>query len=142
MTIHWIPGHKGIGDNELADEQAEKGYKSKNTATIPFTRKRLKTRLMAQPTAHFHKHLQAKVQPPQLVPHYPDREHFKIPRDKKSSTRVYGGQSLFHIQTGHTFLKSHQYLVNKKVKDDNCRWCELAKETPEHVLLQCSQLKR
>ena len=29
VTIHWIPGHKSIGDNELADEQAEKGYKSK-----------------------------------------------------------------------------------------------------------------
>ena len=88
ITIHWIPSHKGIGDNELADEQAEKGHKSKDIVTIPYTRKWLKTKLLGQTTTHFHEYLQANVRSSQLVPTYPDREHFKIPRNKKSSTRV------------------------------------------------------
>ena len=139
VTIHWIPSHRGIGDNERADKQAEKGHKSKEVAVIPFTRQWIKTNLMGRPMLHFYEHLKANVRPSELVPSYPDREHFKIPRNKKSSTLVYGGQSLFHIQTGHTFLRSHQYLVNKKVKDNVCSWCEQAKETPEHVLLHCQK---
>ena len=49
ITIHWIPSHKGIGDNELADEQAEKGHKSKNIVTIPYTRNGSKRNYSVKP---------------------------------------------------------------------------------------------
>ena len=67
VTIHWIPSHRGIGDNERADEQAEEGHKSKEVAVIPYTRRWLKTNLMGKPMLHFYEHLKDNLQPSELV---------------------------------------------------------------------------
>ena len=77
----------------------------------------------------------------ELNPNYPDRSHFKIPRNKTSDSRRLGGEQLFHLQTGHTFLKDHQVKVNNNVKDNVCTWCKSNPETIEHILLDCPALK-
>ena len=77
----------------------------------------------------------------ELSPNYPDRSHFKTPRNKTSNTRRLGGEQLFHLQTGHTFLKDHQVKVNNNVKDNVCTWCKSSPETIEHILLECPELQ-
>ena len=110
-------------------------------ARIPHTRRWLKTKLYDIAECEFTKHLRKNFKQSQMNPEYPDRSMFTTPRTKDSSSRAYGGESLFHLQTGHSYLRSHQFLVNKKVKDDDCSWCNNNKETAEHVLLYCTGLK-
>ena len=141
ITINWIPSHQGIGLNELADKQAELGHLSLELATIPYTRHWIKRRLYDVADAEFAKHLRENVRQSQLCIEYPGRSLFTTPRTKLDSSRGYGGESLFHLQTGHTYLRSHQHLVNKKVKDDVCSWCNGNKETADHILLHCTGLE-
>ena len=140
VEITWIPGHQGIGLNEEADEQADLGYDSPNTFQFPFTRKWIKSTLVDHTKRYFCDHLKSHVKNSELNPNYPDRSHFKTPRNKTSDTRRFGGEQLFHIQTGHTFLKDHQHKVNSNVKDDVCSWCKEHPETIEHILLECPNL--
>ena len=141
ITINWIPSHMGIGLNEEADKQAELGHKSLETSYIPYTRQWLKKILYDVAECEFAKHLRENVKQSQLCADYPDRSMFTIPRTKSSGSRMYGGESLFHLQTGHTYLRSHQYLVNAKVKDGNCSWCNINNGTAEHILLHCTSLE-
>ena len=140
MTINWIPSHRGIGYNEDSDQQADLGQVSEASVRIPYTRQWLKKTLYNVRDCQFAQHLRENVKQSQLCTQYPDRSMFVEPRTKSNSSRAYGGESLFHIQTGHTFLRSHQFLVNAKVKDNECSWCNESEETPEHVLLQCNGL--
>ena len=141
ITINWIPSHMGIGLNEEADKQAELEHKSLETSYIPYTRQWLKKTLYDIAECEFAKHLRENVKQSQLCADYPDRSMFTIPWTKSSGSRMYGGESLFHLQTGHTYLRSHQYLVNAKVKDGNCSWCNTNNETAEHILLHCTSLE-
>ena len=86
-------------------------------------------------------HLKSNVTNSELNPNYPDRSQFKIPRNKTSDSRRLGAEQLFHLQTGHTFLKDHQVKVNNNVKDNVCTWCKSNPETMEHILLDCPALK-
>ena len=141
VDITWIPGHQGIGLNEEADQQADHGYESQSTFSFPFTRKWIRSTLLHHTKRYFCDHLKSHVKNSELNPNYPDRSHFKTPRNKTSDTRRLGGEQLFHLQTGHTFLKDHQVKVNNNVKDNVCTWCKSSPETIEHILLECPELQ-
>ena len=138
VSINWIPGHRDIGLNPEADKMAEIGHKSLNTYKMPFTRNWIKKTLKPMINAEFQVYLRNTIRPSQLCEDYPSRKLFYIPRTKLSSSRRYGGEGLFHIQTGHTYLKTHQILVNSKVKDKKCTWCNQEEETLKHVQIDCN----
>ena len=142
VVLHWIPGHQGLEYNELADEEAKNGHKSDDTYYFPLTRRWIKKVLRNEINAVFHKYLKDNIKDSNLNPSYPNRHMFIEPRTRKSPTRRNGGEALFHLQTGHTYLKSHQILVSNDYSDDLCRWCQTHPETPEHVILHCNNLPR
>ena len=69
-NIRWVPGHKDIIDNELADQQSKTGAQEMVGASGPFGMAEIKIkRLESPPSGHFMIVARVPVAPPTIRRH-------------------------------------------------------------------------
>ncbi|XP_049304030.1 uncharacterized protein LOC125776332 [Bactrocera dorsalis] len=137
VHLVWVPGHRGIAGNELADELARSAASTSMVGPEPFTgvgphtikellrKEEREGREGHWQRAHGMRH--AKL----LIGGY-NLKRFKsiinLPRIKL--------RLLVAFYTGHCKLKRHMYNLGLAACS-NCRFCDREPETPEHLLIDC-----
>lgn len=137
VTIYWVPGHKDIYGNEMADELARRGSCTPLTGPAPFCGvnsstidkilkdiyiEEWKTEWANTPGCR-----QSKL----LLGQYNQKRSEECLRLPRNRLRILTG-----FLTGHCRLRKHLKNIGI-VDEDHCRFCVTEVETPEHLLTNC-----
>nr|AMS38365.1 hypothetical protein [Bactrocera tryoni] len=142
VHLIWVPGHKGIAGNELADELARSAASTNMVGPEPFiavgphTIKELLRKEEGVGRERYWQQLQGMRHAKLLMGGY-NLSRFKyvinLPRDKL--------KLLVAFYTGHCKLNKHLYNMGLS-SCANCRFCDREPETPEHLLIDCTAVCR
>ena len=140
IKLIWIPGHIGVKGNTIADEMATTGYDSPDLFTTMTPPSYFKTWSRECKKDEFESYLRKNVKD-SASPSVPTRDRWKHIRhwnkEMSVSTRFIN-VSLFRIRCGHSNTNSHFNRFRKANEKKDCRYCKSADETPEHILLECT----
>lgn len=147
VTFKWIPGHKGVEGNELADEQAKKAItEGSSTGSAQSIPEQLKGPIPYSKSATkqaYNEKLKRKTQALWIKsPRYnrmnktdptsPSNAYIKLianlPRRLAST--------LTQLRTGHAPLAKHLHRI-KKADSPICPACLQSPETVHHLILHC-----
>ena len=148
LTVRWIPGHKGVLGNELADEEAKRAAESPANSSA---RRALPKYLQAGPLPHsisaikqwHQKALMEKWKEEWMTsPRYTRAK--AIDPDMSSSRFLKLINSLpkkcasvyIQLRTNHAPLNFHLNRIGKR-DSPHCQHCEDKEETAHHFLLDC-----
>ena len=153
LTVRWIPGHKGVLGNELADAEAKRAAESLDNSSA---RRMLPRYLQAAPLPHsvsaikqWHRKALMKkwkeewttspryIRAKAIDPDMPSSHFLKLinPLPKKC-TSVY-----IQLCTNHAPLNYHLNCIGKR-DSPHCQHCVDKEETAHHFLLDCPHYAR
>ncbi len=142
VHLIWVPGHKGVAGNELADELARSAATTRMMGPEPYIavgphtiKELLRTEERSSRDSHWQQ--TAGMRQAKLLLGGFNLARFRaiinLPRDKL--------RLLVALYTGHCRLKKH--LSNMGLAScGNCRFCDMGPETPEHLILDCTAICR
>ena len=140
ISMIWIPGHEGIEGNEIADQMASQGYDSPDKFTTFTPPSYFKTWCKEKKRMDSGIYLEGNVRE-SSTNKVPNRELFTLgihPGNDKTILHRRVSCSLFRIRSGHTMTNSHYNRFRDDSKQEDCRYCHLHDETPEHILMKCT----
>ncbi|XP_052842614.1 uncharacterized protein LOC128256356 [Drosophila gunungcola] len=140
LALRWIPGHKDISGNELADKMAKLGAEQPLVGPEPYCgigRHTIKEYLRKAEGAMRQEHWrntpglrQAKTQ----INNYNKKRFKELIQLGKNSLRIVTG-----LLTGHCRLKSHLGKMGI-TSSGTCRFCDIEDETSRHIIADCPAL--
>jgi ribonuclease HI len=137
VNVFWVPAHKGITGNEIADKLAKQSLSTQTDITLPKT-----TSVAKEWVKHWLKS-EHKIYW-KLTPKLKTSKSFISKPNEKIANNLLKLKKkdlklLVGLLTGHCCLKKH--LSNIKIKAEGiCRFCQSVNETPRHILCECKSL--
>lgn len=145
ITIAWVPGHKDVSGNELADELAKEATKqapeSSNTsfALLGLKIKELRAQEWARVVQeHTDKLKKARYNSHSYSNTYPWRFSKKLILPPGVPRQI--ASSFYQLKLGHGFFKHYLHRI-KRADNDLCRCNSSQSETAKHLLTQCKDTK-
>lgn len=137
MSLHWVPGHTNITGNELADslvKGATNGDPESQETSLALLGLKIKHISSSEwQTTLRERNQDSRPKPSSYSKNYPWRLHSKIQLPRGTKRELVS--AFFQLKIGHGYLKSYLHRFNHST-DDKCQ-----RETPEHLLLSCTELK-
>lgn len=140
VELCWVPGHRDITGNEIADELAKRGAEGRPTGPepmLPIGRCLIRGRMKEACRAE-HKNIWLNVKDSKLTKKFiaePNQGTAKylmsLNRDKL--------KPIVEVITGHCRLNKHLKVLGIK-SDETCPLCLESEETAEHFLAECPAL--
>jgi ribonuclease HI len=140
VTIYWVPGHRNIYGNEVADELARKGSEQPFTGPEPFCgiNTRIAEELIRESFRKEWENLWLNNSGCRQA-----KNLLGKPNNKKSSDMLCLPRKQLRILTafltGHCKLGKHLTTMGLQ-EDSKCRFCKIGDETPTHLLINCYAL--
>ena len=130
ITILWLPSHCRVNGNDRADDLAKLGALMQQDE-IPVTHKIIKAKIRKR---------KWQVEHTRACDTYKDRRQPRVEIESRwppEVRRLYG-----RLRTGHAKeLRHYQYLIGVEgVEDPSCT-CSAKRQTIEHILTECPDLK-
>ena len=140
ISLHWIPGHLGIEGNEIADQLAKDASKlapRNNKISFAMIGAQMKKNFQNQ-WLEFLQNNDRKIHPRSLK--YQKQFHWKINHKIQvpSVAKRAVSSAYFQLKLGHGYNKAYLYKQGKTT-NDQCRCGK--RETPDHLILSCSNYK-
>ena len=141
VRLNWVPGHKDVPGNELADSLAKEAtlepFPNREETSFAY----LGTRLREVQTQEWLRLLVPYSQQPNHSTTsysrlYPWKVASKI--QLPYGTKRHLASAFYHLKFGHGYIKSYLYRIGR-TGSDRCS-CG-GKETVEHLLLSCKDLR-
>ena len=139
IHVHWVPGHKDIMGNELAEQQAKVAAHemlvSKEPCGIPVDKKEAITELKHQMAEKWKLKFMLSEKMDRIQETFLEvgKRICKGERDRKSFS------ALNQLLCGHSTLNGHMSKINANVSE-LCSTCKVP-ETVEHYLYDCDNYK-
>ncbi|XP_011167579.1 uncharacterized protein LOC105201308 [Solenopsis invicta] len=136
VTLWWVPGHKGIRGNEVADEFTKKEVRAPPTGPVPrcgVTANHIKGLIRHWEDgikSSYWSGMTGLVQAKKFITYSPQRIRAVLSLDKGNLTTLIG------LLSGHCQFRYHLSLIGK-TEDDGCRFCMKTAETAEHIMCAC-----
>ena len=137
IKVHWVPGHKDIEGNEIADRQAKEAAREMSAPDIPI----LPILDKKEAVSELKKQMAEKWQRKYTCSEHSN--HIQEIFTEVGKRNCYGEKDrgtfsvLNQLLSGHTLLNSHRAKINRTVSE-LCETCQI-KENTEHYLYHCDK---
>jgi hypothetical protein len=136
INLNWVPGHQDILGNERADGLSKVAFQRSPVGPQKTSYAYLAQRAKAETTAQWNEALRSKGSTA-----YSKRFEWRVGAKAllPKGTRRELASSFYQLKLGHGYLRAYLARLGP-VDSDRCS-CG-GKETPEHLLLSCRELRR